>query len=648
MTTHALLIGIDAYTKVRPLQGCARDIDAVEAFLVASGKVAKADIRKLVSRHAGSVPTDVPETPATLEAIRAALTSVATLAAAPATRPDRVVVWYAGHGMQVAGRADHQGREALVPADYAAAGPGGTIPFLWDVELNGLLARIARHVPLTVVLDCCNSAGATRAFEPVPTSVRGLILSGAEEDALDMPDAGAERGLLAMVGAAGAPFNVIAACQADQTAKERAFPPEGRRGALTWSLLSRLKTEPDLDAVTWAHVWSRIQANVVGAVADQNPVFLGRLDRPILGGASAGVEPGISATRAGNLWALDVGTLGGATVGTELALYPVDAPARFGTLGGPTDLAARIGRVRVVSADRATARAQLFDPVGSTVLSDIVRARIVVPGADDRLRVRLFADDAPLRAALAAEPWLTLVEPTDADADLDLRVTTPDRVEISDPAIESELTEALMELALDDHADIVDALDHARKWRRPLRLAQRATDLPGALDVRLRTGADPTGGAHLPPDPSGGFGWRLDVGTEFVVELTNRSAQALTVGVLNCSMAGAVEILADAIRIPARSTQIVWLGEVVGDKFVAGVAPGRSVGIDRLVVVGTSRPDTTFRSYELPATFRDPTRGMLPAASPERWTARVASVLMYDSSMLEADPFGDTRTLTSA
>ena len=70
---------------------------------------------------------------------------------------DRVLIYYSGHGSFQKVNSAQGCFEGLVPIDYAEQG------LLFDLELNRLLQAIAdKSGDLSVILDCCNSGGATR------------------------------------------------------------------------------------------------------------------------------------------------------------------------------------------------------------------------------------------------------------------------------------------------------------------------------------------------------------------------------------------------------------------------------------------------------------------------------------------------------
>ena len=160
---HALLIGVDGYRRAA-LGGCVNDIDAVERVLLSAGMGAVSErmrIRRLASPVSGASRNAATAPPATLDNVRTALTA---LGSPEVSAGDRVFIYYAGHGARVpvtgaSGRRFH--REALVPVDYDADPQQPRL--LYDYELNALLQKIvARTRSVTLVLDCCHSAGATR------------------------------------------------------------------------------------------------------------------------------------------------------------------------------------------------------------------------------------------------------------------------------------------------------------------------------------------------------------------------------------------------------------------------------------------------------------------------------------------------------
>ena len=163
--THVLLIGIDTYDGGGMLTGCVNDIDAIQRVLIDRVGIGPDCISRLAAPRSGSpVETDVPAALPTLDRIRAEFARLGSDAVSPG---DRVFIYYSGHGTQcIVADAGGQkfSREALLPKDKVR---GLERRFLFDWELNALVAAICARTPsVTFILDSCSSAGATRdAFE---------------------------------------------------------------------------------------------------------------------------------------------------------------------------------------------------------------------------------------------------------------------------------------------------------------------------------------------------------------------------------------------------------------------------------------------------------------------------------------------------
>ena len=142
---HVLLIGIDAYDGGGMLTGCVNDIDAIQRVLIDRVGIAPDRITRLAAPRTGTVhETDVPEAPPTLDKIRAEFTR---LGSEEVGAGDSVFIYYSGHGTQciVAESTGRRfSREALLPKDKVR---GIQRRFLFDWELNALIARIAERTP---------------------------------------------------------------------------------------------------------------------------------------------------------------------------------------------------------------------------------------------------------------------------------------------------------------------------------------------------------------------------------------------------------------------------------------------------------------------------------------------------------------------
>lgn len=273
---HALLIGIDAYDGGGSLRGCVNDIDAVQRLLVDRVGVSREHIVRLASPLTGAAhETDVPAKVPTLANIMNAFEAFAT---DRISSEDRLYVHYSGHGTQCLvsdARGRRFSREALVPKDKKAARTEQRL--LFDSTLNALLARIAERIAgVTIVLDCCCSAGAVRsALESPGTRPRYWLSEHAQAVGDDTGKVMTGSGRLAR-DAATLPCCVVAACLDDERAYE-ASNGDRVHGALTRALLdqwgscrerSLRRSDGNRCGALHSHRYARLDARALGCPAD--------------------------------------------------------------------------------------------------------------------------------------------------------------------------------------------------------------------------------------------------------------------------------------------------------------------------------------------------------------------------------------------
>lgn len=654
---HVLLVGIDAYTGVDPLNGCVNDIDLIQRVLVDKLGVPRERIRRLAAPRFGARhETDVPEELPTLANLRAALDRLASDAVA---RGDRVFIHYSGHGTQATlvdanGRAHH--REALLPNDHRR---GLDRLYLFDWELNARLARIAQRTDaITVILDCCCSAGATRdAFDagsPPPANARVRYVRSTEPVSLPSEELPAE-GLGARGLARNVEFcQVIAACLDDERARESDVRGGLMNGELTRALVDQLDKVPaaDLAELRWGRIWRAIVAAVSAVNRAQHPVMWGDFARRVFGGPIENGDAGFSVARDGDTYRVDVGSLSGVTDSALVAVYP-STPLVLPAIGSAADHAARAGLLRVTHAARASAEAtavqQPFDvPAGA-------RGRLVEAGFGARLVVALASPDNALAAAIGASPLLRLApearEGGSPDApDVTLVRRNDGGWAITDDVFGAGDVTGEPVLAVIPHAAILRVramLEHYHAYATPLRLAKGCFDLPRALHLRV---LDCNGVAPLTPEQAqhpdlpevrpgirAPFELRARKGDTagdkicFVVE--NRSDVSLRVALIDCQASGSVCILGQT-KLPARVEHTFWLDEELGVPFEATLPEELDLGVDRLVLVGTTDLDASLRHLEVPQSFGHILRGTTVGTMRgdqkciDQWTATVTALRM--------------------
>jgi hypothetical protein len=608
---HVLLIGVDNYMGA-PLRGCVNDIDAVQRVLLGERmKLSKDRIRRLASplprtRH----EVAVPERPATLANIREALVRLGSDMVAPG---DRVFIYYAGHGSRVEvatpeGRRLH--REALVPADYDAE-PDPQL--LFDFELNAhLRAVLARTRSVTVVLDCCFGAGATREgaseSSQLPrflelddprhaTRVRRSTSHDVQSASHDVDD---DRGLARIDGC-----HVVVACMNYETAKEELVNSVSH-GLLTRAFVGALEAarEPNLATLAWAPIWQPMQAYIVRHNPGQHPWMTGNARRAVFAGPPQDGDPGFPVRRSNDGYQIAGGTLGGITVGAVLAVYGV-TPRIFPQLDSEEDHDARLGTIRVTATTDASATAV---PEGSAFeLPPSARGRLIRTGTAPRLPCAVLPPDSALERQLAASPRLELVDAARAAVKLERlggRWFVTDTIHGVEP--HERVLFALQSSEL-DCARVV--LEHYYVYSRPLRMAALARDLPDSLELTVRSCPDrefPAADAQavpLPEAPSHGEGtYTLRSGARVCFQVRNRSRQPLRVTLLNSASSGKVQLLGDQI-IDAGTVYRFWARGTLGSPFQMSPPSGVLRCIDRLVAIGRTALDHSLDYLRVNRTF---------------------------------------------
>jgi hypothetical protein len=617
-TYHVLLIGIDRYPGYNnSLSGCVNDIDAIEKMLLDPPGIGIPAEQIRVTRLAAPRP-DRPVTSRfeteTLAPTRANLVqSLKALAGPEINDSDRVLIYYSGHGHERQWEDSKVWHEALVPHNDAV------IEYLFDVEINGLINAIAaRSSDLTVVLDCCHSAGATRDLSGIDpqgtsrvlkTAMGGAPVAPPDLAALGLEDGGGGRGVAAHLLQSPDPdYLVVVACQSDEKAKEGAHPSgQPCHGVFTHSLLNVLsgKDATQRAGLRWADIWPELLANAAERNAQlkqrpQHPWMIGRSERKVFGGAWEKADAGYRVTRRPDGdYEVGAGSLMGVTEGAEIAVYGSE-PRLFPVIGSREDMP--IGRLKVSNAGQSAAVAVL---VGPEFDLEGARGRLVKPGASQRLRVSLKPEDAGLRAQLERSPLLQVVSSTDADAEVEV-ITQPDGTWI----IGEE--EPLMAIVPPGETRALRAgLEHLYRYNTVLRMAHNCSDIKDCLIVQLldcgdeaalaAMSAEQLADPALPESPRDEARiYSLQPGSRFCVKVTNSSSYRLNVTLLNCSAGGLVEYLGDA-TLRERATQVMWFENKLGEPFGAqsddlpsgaGDVVLKPYTMERMIAIGTTRPDS--------------------------------------------------------
>lgn len=222
-----LVIGIDAYRHINPLQGAVNDArDIADALRTAGSKNV----------------TLLTDAQATRDAVMAAWDRLLAT-----TKPDDVLILsYAGHGGQeperVKGSEADGLDEAILLAGFAEKGPG-TYERIVDDDIAVMLQRAAPR-RVIFVSDACHSGTMTRSFDrrAKPLGTRFASYGDIEDDALPPPSREA-----AKADQQEQPHvTFLAAVAEHELAPEVAI--DGRpRGALSWAFAQALRGKADRD-----------------------------------------------------------------------------------------------------------------------------------------------------------------------------------------------------------------------------------------------------------------------------------------------------------------------------------------------------------------------------------------------------------------
>jgi hypothetical protein len=656
-TYHVLLIGIDRYPPgYNSLAGCVNDIDAIEQLLLTPPGIGIPSEQICITRLAAVRP-DCPSTSRfqaeTQTPTKANFISALQALAGPVVKPsDRVLIYYSGHGAQQQWLGSSVWHEAMVPHN------DHVIEYLFDVEINALIRAIAaRTSDLTIVLDCCHSAGTTRDLpgqggartlksDLTPVVPPDLAVLGLAADATQARGLGAH-----LLQVPDPDYLVIVACQSDETAGEGPYPPgESTHGVFTYSLLSVLgqKGVEQRTRMRWADIWPTLlmraaERNVQLGQHTQHPWIIGRSEHRVFGGAWEKLDVGYSVIQQPEgAYEIGAGTLMSITEGAEIAVYGLE-PRLFPAVGSPEDQP--LGRLKVSQAGPSSARAVA---VGAAfVPPEGARGRLVKPGVSARLRVSIKPDAPVLQSLLEASP---LIEIVSSNAEVEV-VAQPGGSWV----IANDIEPVLAVVPRDEVQALLAGIEYYYGYNTVLRMAHNCNDLQlsHSLSVRLLDCNNQAALAAMSQeelaDPNlpeatrdQARNYALPSGFKFCVKVTNSSGYVLNTTLLCCSSGGLVQYLSDA-DLRAGSAHVMWLDNTLRSPFEAapdempiarGGTPARFV-TDRLIAIGTTRKEVDLRRLTV---NKDKTiqqvvdeqigqkevRGLrpaAPAAPAELWTA---------------------------
>jgi hypothetical protein len=635
-TTHALLIGIDDYPGPcpSPLGGCVNDIDQIQQLLLGPLDIGAENVLRLAAPRAGSHHDQrVASKPPTRANIVHALES---LTDGRVKAGDKVFIYYSGHGASIPleDPAGNVVREALVPLDTRFV-DGVPRNLLFDLELIQLLRKLTEVTQqVSVGLDCCHSVGATRdAFAPrrAGDTVRMMPVSGRFSPADLGLDASASRegdgGILRAAAGSVQQCVVAAACLADESALEGQHADGLRGGYFTKSLVNKLRAigAADLAFVRWGHLWRQLASEV--EQQGQHPRLLGSFARKVFGSPPEDGDTGFQVTMIEpGQYRLEAGELAGVTADAVVAVYgpePVVLPL---DVSSAEEQKARLGLLRVARAARSSSTAVPVEGSPPFDLPSGARARVVKPGRGSVLRVAIAPPDAAVAAALqestfvqvaseGEQPQVTLAQCRNLDWAI-----TDDLHGTGDNPAEPWLVRIPQKAPSTCFRAV---LEHYAQYIAPVEMAKRCTDLPeGTLELRLLDCSkkkisedgfvvdeelDPQN-PHLPAIEPGNDGI-VDVvprKTWYCYELRNSLSSPIFVSLIECGSSGRVNLcFGGQVMVPPRGRHIFWWEATPKKVMTTSLPDGKTIGIDRLVAIGTTNRTATLEFLANKWSFAD-------------------------------------------
>ncbi len=601
---RAVLIGIDDYPRKKPLNGCVNDIDQIERILFDRLKVPSERITRFAAPRAGVLSsTRLPSLKPTRDEIRNFLNHLAQ----EVGPDDLVFLYYSGHGSQVMTMLNGQriAREALIPVDHW--NDGGLQRLLYDFELNGLLARIAKRAgDLTVVLDCCRGGSSARNI----AKSRYLEIEGLQNLNDEFPPDLMTQDSSGQFPLGSTPL-LVTACRTCEGAYETT-PEESLRphGVFTFSLIQALNaSERPLSELRWSDLWTTLLDQIGHFTSLQHPQLVGRWERRIFGGPWTQRDAGYVVRQNGDHFRIEAGTLAGLSEGAEVAVYGPE-PDLLPEFGSRADSRARIGLLRVKSADRSFCTAVSIN--GSLCLPTAARGRLVRPGNPDRLILSVEPFSLDL-ARDVQEYKLVAIPAGQPEAEAFLRCDENGWFHLGDMicgAGGDPQRPPLASFPSSSPVALERVLEHHARYVQTLRLPSRCRDLIGAIHVELLDCQDmATAGDLQAPDlPQLAFdatwGHKVRDGDGFAIRIENRADSLLYVTVLNCTGSGRVEYLGD-VGVPPGFQQVLWREGILGSPFDLTVGADRESVVNRLVFVGTTLPDRDLRFLILDNSFAE-------------------------------------------
>ena len=154
-------------------------------------------------------------------------------------------------------------------------------------------------------------------------------------------------------------------------------------------------------------------------------------------------------------------------------------------------------------------------------------------------------------------------------------------------------------------------IEHYHAYNAPISHGPPCRDLPGLMRLSLldcngpEVSPEQAQNPDLPQLAAGTSApYEIKVGDRMCIRVENAAEVAISATLIDCAASGRVLILGEK-RIPPRSRHVFWFMDVLGKPFAASLPDDRSLGVDRITAIATTRPDVSMKYLEPRTSFAE-------------------------------------------
>ena len=567
----ALLVGIDKYTEVSPLNGCVNDVLLMRDLLMKKYAFSTNDIKILTNEKA------------TRQNI---INTFQSHLIKQAKEGDIIVFHFSGHGSQQWDSQPYEEEdkkdEILIPHDFSYN--VGGIRGISDDAINGLLKRLTdRTNNVTFILDACHSGAATKSLftkrSPKNVEMDNRPAPPAEE--FDLPDEAAKDGAgskgLSGHGRSKANYVLISGCRADEQSYENELEGGKKHGLLTYYLVEELRKASG--QLTYNDIMDNVKSKVTKQISIQHPQLEGaNINSFVFGDPTAQLENYLIVNPTASQQVVKVvgGVMLGLTEGSRFEVYK-PATRMFRLPEKPVAL------IEIIKVGTSASDAKVISGKVSTENSRAVERKHNYK--DQQLHVYFAGkwNSSPLsenKAQILALPYVK----ASPNAHIVLK-ETGNRVALTMAYDTTNVLQTFpMDLTLKDN--LLKAVSDWSKWFNVLSL----DNTNPLLKVEMNLISVKERGKKGPLDFIGETDYTFNHGDQVEIEIKNKSDQDLFFYLIDLQDNGSIDVfhLGDFQDPPLKSNQVIKAGDTWKDTLTVEVTPGKKITRDILKLFATT------------------------------------------------------------